>query len=420
MRRGTTLIEVLIAIFIMALGLVALLTLFPIGAVQMARAIQDERAAQVAANSAAYFRMYWRTMCENEQARLASLPGGTASAMFRCDPLSSYQAGWFTAAMDDPNAGLPPAYQKASVFFDSPTNTLANIAAKSFSSQPGFAVMIDPVGWEGARTGGSPTDQLIQHWVGATPPNGFDYAMPRRTLTELNGPLNGPTTMSTKKPMSTRMCYLLDDMTFYRNGTAINPDVATPALPSPPLMDRPWKDSSYSCAYLVRRGNNSDRGRLNLTVIVYSKKSIDATPNEPAYLGVPQVGIIPADVAARRPDTVVWGNTVTMVVKAGQEAPPIRRGTWILDATLERGAGTGAGASGVFSHGYFYRVTDVLERIPATSTDGSITVQLETNLRPGPMLTSTTPAPRLFVVPDGILDVFDKGPLDPNSPPRVN
>src|SRR5262245_57590124 len=63
-RTAPTLVEVLISIFIMALGLMALLTLFPLGAVQMARAIQDDRAATLANNSAAYFRWYWKKLIE--------------------------------------------------------------------------------------------------------------------------------------------------------------------------------------------------------------------------------------------------------------------------------------------------------------------------------------------------------------------
>ena len=43
LRRGITLLEVLIAIFITGLGLLALLTLFPLGALEMAEAIEDDR-----------------------------------------------------------------------------------------------------------------------------------------------------------------------------------------------------------------------------------------------------------------------------------------------------------------------------------------------------------------------------------------
>jgi prepilin-type N-terminal cleavage/methylation domain-containing protein len=42
-RAGVTLIEVLVAIFIMGIGLLALLNLFPLGAIEMSQAIQDDR-----------------------------------------------------------------------------------------------------------------------------------------------------------------------------------------------------------------------------------------------------------------------------------------------------------------------------------------------------------------------------------------
>ena len=48
LRAGITLIETLVAIFIMAIGLLALLTLFPLGAVSMAQAIRDQRVAEAA------------------------------------------------------------------------------------------------------------------------------------------------------------------------------------------------------------------------------------------------------------------------------------------------------------------------------------------------------------------------------------
>lgn len=51
-RNGATLIEVLVAIFVMALGMLALLTLFPLGALRMASAIQDDRTTQSVVNAA--------------------------------------------------------------------------------------------------------------------------------------------------------------------------------------------------------------------------------------------------------------------------------------------------------------------------------------------------------------------------------
>src|SRR5262245_24748322 len=52
-RSGMTLIEVLVAIFIMAIGLLALLALFPLGMLRMAQALRDGRSAQAAPNAQA-------------------------------------------------------------------------------------------------------------------------------------------------------------------------------------------------------------------------------------------------------------------------------------------------------------------------------------------------------------------------------
>jgi hypothetical protein len=47
-RGGITLVEVLVAIFIIGVGLLALLTLFPLGALELAQAIKDDRAGTIA------------------------------------------------------------------------------------------------------------------------------------------------------------------------------------------------------------------------------------------------------------------------------------------------------------------------------------------------------------------------------------
>src|SRR5215475_5248449 len=50
-RSGVTLVEVLVAIFVMGIGMIALLTLFPIGVLRMQQAINDELASQSAYNA---------------------------------------------------------------------------------------------------------------------------------------------------------------------------------------------------------------------------------------------------------------------------------------------------------------------------------------------------------------------------------
>lgn len=52
-RPAVTLMEVLIAIFVMGIGMLSLLTLFPVGALNMSQAMRDDRAAQAARNATA-------------------------------------------------------------------------------------------------------------------------------------------------------------------------------------------------------------------------------------------------------------------------------------------------------------------------------------------------------------------------------
>jgi prepilin-type N-terminal cleavage/methylation domain-containing protein len=50
-RPGVTLLEVLVAIFIMGVGTLAILVLFPLGALNMARALKDDRCGSIAPNA---------------------------------------------------------------------------------------------------------------------------------------------------------------------------------------------------------------------------------------------------------------------------------------------------------------------------------------------------------------------------------
>ena len=47
-RPGLTLTEALVAMFVAALGMISLLTLFPLGALQMGQALKDSRTAETA------------------------------------------------------------------------------------------------------------------------------------------------------------------------------------------------------------------------------------------------------------------------------------------------------------------------------------------------------------------------------------
>jgi hypothetical protein len=58
-RKGITLTEVMVTMFVMAIGLLALLTLFPLAALNMAQSIQDDRVGHCVANAEAIANMFW-------------------------------------------------------------------------------------------------------------------------------------------------------------------------------------------------------------------------------------------------------------------------------------------------------------------------------------------------------------------------
>jgi hypothetical protein len=89
-----TLIEVLAAIFIMGIGTLAILVLFPLGALSMARALKDDRCATLAINSDA---LCWATNLRNDAAisgRLRNPPAGNLAGGIAIQPPDPLQEGY--------------------------------------------------------------------------------------------------------------------------------------------------------------------------------------------------------------------------------------------------------------------------------------------------------------------------------------
>ncbi len=83
-RAGFSLTEVIVALFIMALGIISLLTLFPLGAVQMGRALRDDRSQTTAVIADAKMRMLWLGQLDGTYAPQAfyyTLDTGPAAAL---------------------------------------------------------------------------------------------------------------------------------------------------------------------------------------------------------------------------------------------------------------------------------------------------------------------------------------------------
>jgi hypothetical protein len=117
-RSGLTLVEVLTALFILALGVIAILTLFPLGAMHMAQAIRDNRSTESAVNADQQFRTIWKT----------NVVEGNGSEPFH-------------TAMTDPDGSgaLPPAL-----------------------TGPSYPVAVDPMGFVARNV-------TVRDWVGDVP-----------------------------------------------------------------------------------------------------------------------------------------------------------------------------------------------------------------------------------------------------------
>src|SRR5262249_17300090 len=160
-HSGVTLIEVVAAIFITGVGLLALLTLFPLGALNMAQAIKDDRTAHAAANAQTIHNLPLYVDTTASPPRYLPL---------RYDPL-------VVNAMNGADGKLPPR-----------------------ANGPGYPVFVDPVGV--LKYGKTPAETWVAGQAGG---------IPRRTMSFL-------TVNQMKYEQVIPWCVLLDDLSFNTDG----------------------------------------------------------------------------------------------------------------------------------------------------------------------------------------------------------
>lgn len=301
-RNGATLIEVLVAIFVMALGMLALLTLFPLGALRMASAIQDDRTTQSVVNAASIASV---KDLRHENYDLEFRTGG----------------GVFKPANPE---------------------------------GPSYPVLVDPAGYLTNIPGDN------RDWAAGFYVKG---AIPRRTVA-----------FAPNNTETLRWFSLLDEMDFDQNG-----------IP-PPTLNR---DLRFSWAYLLQRPRTSDPSIVTCNVVVFNGRPLSLTNN----LTLPEFGYTNSQFDTSR-------NLVTINWAAGQEPPPLRPGSWILDASYVEDANYH------YQHAYFYRVVGVNDTGP-----NSMEVEVQTPFRgfnnrfgPGPVYNG------IVIVLEGVAEVFERGP----------
>lgn len=344
-RPGFSLTEVLIAIFVLALALMGILSLFAFGMVRMGQAIKDDRCALANHNATTQLRLYWKDQLE-------------LVPPLQVQPnMPPYQVrDYFFDAMLNPNAPylppagvIPPAYQSA---VTPPIPFYVNL--------PSYPVFIDAVGFNNPYNVGQPQ----QFWIGGTP-----GTIPRRSLRDIdyiwNGAANAYVPNPYKQLFIDHNFHLMDDVGFANDGTPTNSSGQTmSALPAGQKVGQVQVDGRFSWAYLLRRPKAILWDVADLTVVVYSGRTSDAPIAETLCMA-----------------NFVPGTTELTLLYTGNR-PNVRKGVWILDATMFQPVASSLGPTTPEPHGFFYRVIAVTnETSPAGAVPGTITVELQQEIQ---------------------------------------
>ncbi len=381
-RSGATLLEVLVAIFVMGIGLLALLTLFPLGALRMYKAIQDQRAFEVGI-----------------RAESAGVIMGVRT--------------------DGYAAGTDPQYPKITDPFQNPDPTLIaggnQIWQNAATDGPSYPVLMDPIGWYTATLGSN-----SQKYVGASglpnPASGPWYGIARRRVQ-----------FAQARADVLQWFTSPDDVDWQGSppGTAGEfGNVATPRLQLPPPYQPAnggnprtfLRDIRFSYAYLVQRPRYGDQSVYDTSIVVFNKRplSLSATLSLPEYFYPTDIASIAKKQAPQfytqfffaadgTQNPPAAANTIRINYGAGNVPPPARIGDWILDATPVPLLSPNT------AHGYFYRVVGVTDQ----SNFGPIVdYEVELPIRGTGSVTTGNP-PTAFlgtaIILDGVAEVFHQG-----------
>lgn len=382
-RPGVTLMEVLIATMILSIGMVAIMALFPIGAVNFARASNQDRSTTHGVSSDMMFRYYWKSAWE-------------AHDPFTGAPTGSLCPDTETAFKTNREPMLllleaHPTYGPLS----------GNPLAPGTTTDPSFPVLVDPIGWQAKNAnpseqgfvgGNSALPCRITLWRAVSgyqdpnnpPNNGGGVWKGTRQVPKVVTPGfphpyysldptdRTPTGVGNPYPPDTRMAIrltaLLDDLTFDAGGEA--------AAPTGQLE----RAGRYSAAWLIQRPDNSKYGDVKVTVLVYAARSLSDVPSsETAFV---------AQATA--------GEKLIVVSLGGQAAPPLRRGGWIAFSHL-----VPTSAKGNRPTLDFYRVTGINNDTPDT-----LYVETETPIKSEGGAFAYNGSAIVF---DNLLEVFDRG-----------
>ena len=370
-RSGMSTAEVLVALFLMALGSIAILTMFPLGMYRMGQALKDDRTAQSAAQADAFMRMYWKlNMVENPYANNTAVLG-----------YPGYEP--FIAALDYPDSkpDCLLAVTTPILTRNNPAGTLPNLAGVA---GPSYPVFVDPMGWFTPWNSQNPNAYQLQWWVG-----GQYYS--RRTLNQVFN-------QSNQLGYSQRICSLMDGFGYNENGT---PSASTGAL------DRELR---YNWLWVIQRPDNSNRNTAKMTIVVFDKRAFQYAPGgAEAVFATQYPAAFPFFTApGTAANTIVMQPLLTTIqIPTALNVPAVQKGGWIMDSTYLP-FGNGFAPQGM-RHANFYRVVSVTEN----TLNGTTDLELQTPIRRLDGGTGAYPGTLIYMA--GVSDVFERPLLTPTD-----
>jgi hypothetical protein len=392
-RTGTTLSEVLIAIFVLAIGLMGVLSLFPLGAMSMAQAIKDDRCAQVNKDASTLARLVFREWRQNEL---------TGTAHYIDAPVARDPIFYAMINPNHPAQNMP--------IHPYPSNTTPTLAPPGppnqfyQSNMPSYPVYVDMVGWNNSSIMFTRPER---YWVGgqvgiaATNQPG---SIPRRTLrlAEFYRDAMSPTGWSAypipiRNGFMHRYFYQTDDLSWGADGTLVDSNGNTAAALGTHLAGTVQRDGRYSWAFLLRRPQVNLPLQADLTIIAYTNRSVNTPLDEnDQWIEQPY------------PNARFYANTneaeIDYIVR-----PKIRKNSWILDATMSYRLPNGQYQPD--PHGYFYRVIEVNDETP-----GVLRLTLQQRVRAGTTFANGT-GYGLAVVMEHVAEVFERNTLTDTTMP---
>lgn len=388
-RPGMSLTEVLVALFILTIGVIGILTMFPLGAAQMARAVRDDRSAQAAQQADGFMRWYWQTYVVDPTIS----PGLVTKAnqnLGYAFPTGSLDVNFVngTGLFDMPGTwGMTPttAVLATSQGTAAAPMTVANLI-KGYSGlnfgQVSYPVIVDPMGMV-ARP----------YFFGDNAGTGF-AAIPRCGLAQLaNANL-------ANAPGYYRSCSLTDSLGYNDDGLP-TPDLEMRynwfwVLQRPQAIAENWYDLNnqniLNMFNALTPGATNQLSNVNMTVVVFDRRA----------LGYPNANVRGFETVLQA--TFTTGLTaVTIPAISAADAMDLKPGSWVMDASSQPAA-----VPYPIRQANFYRVVSV------TPAGGNVTLELQAPIGAPP---GYNPFGYVYggtlVALNGVSGVFVRPPLTP-------